>query len=130
MNIKIGTVIGNWLVTSEKYKHDNVYWNDCECICGTKKPVKSWFLNNNKTKSCGCTNIKGRFKYEGVGDLSKAYYNSFIYSRLSYSIGFRRIQIYFMQPFMNSSCRNINIFVFYKKFTEMFNIGFSIFVGI
>lgn len=81
MNIKIGTQIGNWEVISEKFKEDNIYKNTCKCICGTIRNVTTWHLNNNKTKSCGCTNVKGRFKAECVGDLSKSYYNSFFNSR-------------------------------------------------
>ena len=77
-----GSNVGNWLVTSEKFKEDGIYWNECECICGTKRKVRTWHLNNSKTKGCGCTNIKGRFRYKGIGELSKAYYNSFKKSRM------------------------------------------------
>lgn len=77
MKIKIGSIIGNWQVISEKYVKENIQWNDCSCICGNIRPVRSWHLNNNKTFSCGCTNIKGRFKAVCVGDLSLSYYNSF-----------------------------------------------------
>ena len=88
MKIKIGSFIGNWEVVSEKYVKDNVQWNDCVCICGVKKPVRSWHLNNNKTLSCGCTNIKGRFKAICVGDLSLSYYNSFKTKRTKKNIYF------------------------------------------
>jgi hypothetical protein len=88
MNIKIGSNIGNWEVISEKYVKDNVQWFDCVCICGTKKSVRSWHLNNNKTFSCGCTNTKGRFKAICVGDLSLSYYNSFKTKRLKKNIFF------------------------------------------
>ena len=83
MVIKIGTNVGNWLVKSEKFIDKNIYWCTCECICGTVRNVRLWHLNNYKTKGCGCSNIKGRFRYKGVGDLSKAYFTSFKKSRIS-----------------------------------------------
>lgn len=88
MKIQTGTEIGNWKVLSEKYKKDNVFWNDCECICGTKRPVRTWWLNNNHSKGCGCDNIKGRFKAICVGDLSLSYYGSFKYNRKYKGIDF------------------------------------------
>lgn len=88
MEIKKGTEIGNWKVLSDKYKKDNIFWNDCECICGNKRAVRTWWLNNNNSKSCGCTNIKGRFKAKCVGDLSLSYYGSFKYGRKSKGIEF------------------------------------------
>lgn len=81
MNVKIGSHVGNWEVTSEKYKKNNIYVNDCICICGTIRTVPTWSLNNSKSKSCGCTNTKGRFKAKCIGDLSASYYTSFKYSR-------------------------------------------------
>lgn len=75
--IKVGTNVGNWKIISEKFKEDDIYWNECECICGKIKKVRTWHLDNHKTKGCGCTNIIGRFKYKGIGDLSSAYFNSF-----------------------------------------------------
>lgn len=83
MNIKIGTQIGNWRIISDRFKENGVYKNTCECICGTVRNVLTWQLNNNKSKSCGCTNTVGRFKAECVGELSKSYYTSFKYSRKS-----------------------------------------------
>jgi len=88
MQIKIGTEIGNWKVITEKYRENNIYWNNCECICGLIKPIRTWHLNNNKTKGCGCTNIKGRFKAQCIGELSKSYYGSFKYGRLKKGILF------------------------------------------
>lgn len=88
MQIKVGTIVGNWKVTSEKYKKDNLWWNDCECICGKTKAIKTWWLNNNKSKGCGCTNTKGRFKSQAIGDLSASYYNSFKSSRRKKGINF------------------------------------------
>lgn len=88
MSIKIGTQVGNWLVVSEEYKAKNILWFDCECICGTKRPVRKWWLKNSLSKGCGCTNIKGRFKAECIGDLSKSYFGSFKYNRLSKNIIF------------------------------------------
>lgn len=88
MKIKIGTQVGNWEVISEKYKKDNIYWNDCKCICGKEQSVRTWSLNNNKSKGCGCTNIKGRFKAKCVGNLSASYYTSFKHSRKSKGIEF------------------------------------------
>lgn len=88
MKIKIGTEIGNWKIISDKYKKDNIYWNDCECVCGKIKAVRTWHLNNNKTKGCGCTNTKNRFKAQCIGDLSKSYYTSFRYNRMSKGIEF------------------------------------------
>jgi hypothetical protein len=88
MNVKIGSQVGNWEVVSEKYKRDGVYVNDCICICGTNRTISTWHLNNSKTKSCGCTNIKGRFKAKCVGDLSASYYTSFKYNRRSKGIEF------------------------------------------
>jgi hypothetical protein len=88
MKVKIGSQVGNWLVKSERFKKAGIYWNECECICGVIKDVREWHLNNSKTKGCGCTNIKTRFRYEGIGDLSKSYYNSFKSSRVSKGIVF------------------------------------------
>ena len=79
--IKIGSIIGNWKVLSETYNSGKIRVNDCECICGTMKQVQTWHLTHSKTMSCGCTNVKGRFKFEGVGSLSKSYYNQFKSSR-------------------------------------------------
>lgn len=81
MIIKTGTVIGNWKIISDRFREDCIWWHKCECICGNVKSVRRWHLNNNKSKSCGCTNVKGRFKSESVGDLSKSYYTSFKYNR-------------------------------------------------
>jgi len=81
MNVKIGSTVGNWLVKSDFFIKDNIQYHNCECICGINRDVRRWHLNNSKTKGCGCTNIKGRFKYEGVGDLSKAYFTSFKFGR-------------------------------------------------
>jgi hypothetical protein len=83
MNVKIGSQVGNWKVISEKYKKDDIYWNDCECICGKVIPVRTWHLNNSKSKSCGCTNIKGRFLSKCVGDLSSSYISTIKYKRTS-----------------------------------------------
>lgn len=77
MNVKIGSAVGNWLVLDEKTKIEGVYFNTCECICGNVRKVQTWSLNNSKTKGCGCSDTKTRYKYEGVGDLSKSYFNSF-----------------------------------------------------
>jgi hypothetical protein len=77
MTIKIGSTIGNWIVLSEKYLIGKTYFNDCECICGTKRPVRTWHLLHSMTKGCRCTNIKGRYKFNGYCDLSSSYYNSF-----------------------------------------------------
>lgn len=82
MKVKIGSTIGNWKIISERYKENNIYWNDCECICGITRPVRNWHLNHNMTKGCGCSNIKGRFKYQGYNDLSLAYYNTFKSNRV------------------------------------------------
>ncbi len=88
MIVKIGTQVGNWLIKSERFKKDKIWWNTCECICGTIRDVKHWSLSNSKTKSCGCTNVKGRFKAKCVGDLSASYYNSFKYNRKAKEIEF------------------------------------------
>jgi hypothetical protein len=88
MNVKIGSQVGNWEVVSEKYKKDGIYVNDCVCICGKHSTISTWHLNNSKTKSCGCTNVKGRFKAKCVGDLSASYYSSFKYSRQTKGIDF------------------------------------------
>lgn len=88
MPIKIGTTVGNWIVTSERFKKDKIYWNTCKCICGKIRDVKTWSLNNSKTKGCGCSNTISRFRFEGIGDLSKAYYSSFKRSRESKNIPF------------------------------------------
>lgn len=88
MNVKIGSQVGNWKVISEKYKKDNIYWNNCECICGKVSPVRTWHLNNSKTKGCGCTNVKGRFLSKCVGDLSSSYFTSFKGSRIRKGIIF------------------------------------------
>ena len=83
MIIKIGTHIGNWEVIGDSYKEGNCTWHLCKCICGLERPVRKWFLNNNKTNGCGCSNIKTRFKAQSVGNLSKSYYTSFKASRIS-----------------------------------------------
>jgi hypothetical protein len=88
MDVKIGSQVGNWEVISEKYKQDNIYWNNCRCVCGKEQRVKTWSLNNSKSKGCGCTNVKGRFKAKCVGDLSASYYTSFKYNRKSKGIEF------------------------------------------
>lgn len=88
MEVKIGTTCGNWKVISEKYKKDGIYWNDCECICGTIRPVRSWTINNSKTKGCGCSKVKTRTRSETVGDLSRSYFTSFKYSRTRKNIYF------------------------------------------
>lgn len=77
MQVKIGSFVGNWKVISDRYKKGNVWYNDCECICGTTRPVRNWWLNNSNSKSCGCANVKGRFKSKAVGDLSASYLTSF-----------------------------------------------------
>jgi hypothetical protein len=88
MNVKIGSQVGNWEVISEKYKQDGICWNNCKCICGKEQRVKTWNLNNSKSKGCGCTNVKGQFKAKCVGDLSASYYTSFKYNRKSKGIEF------------------------------------------
>lgn len=88
MKVKIGSQVGNWKIISEKYEKNGIFWNDCECICGEIKIVRNWHLNNSKTKGCGCSNIKGRFKAKCIGDLSKSYYGSFKYGRKSKGIEF------------------------------------------
>lgn len=88
MKIKINTIVGNWKVISEEYRNDNILWHDCECICGKIRPVRKWWLNNHKSKGCGCTNVKNRFKSECVGLLSKSYYNSFKRMRIKKGIKF------------------------------------------
>lgn len=88
MKIKKGSFIGNWEVISDKYIKNSIQWNDCICICGIKKSIRSWHLNNNKTFSCGCSNTKGRFKAICVGDLSLSYYNSFKTKRMKKNIFF------------------------------------------
>lgn len=88
MNVKIGSQVGNWKVISEKFKKNKIYWNTCECICGKIVPVRNWWLNHTKSKSCGCSNTKGRFKAKCVGDLSASYYSSFKYNRTSKNIYF------------------------------------------
>jgi hypothetical protein len=88
MNVKIGSQVGNWLVISEIYKEKNISWNNCQCICGIIRPVRTWWLNHRMSKGCGCTNIKGRFKSKCVGDLSSSYFTSFKKSRISKGISF------------------------------------------
>ena len=88
MKNKIGTIVGNWELISEKYIKENIQWNDCKCICGNIRPVRTWHLNNSKTFSCGCTNTKGRFKSVCVGDLSLSYYNSFKNKRVKKNLFF------------------------------------------
>lgn len=88
MKICIGSIVGNWIAKSETFKKDGIYFNTCECICGIIRDIKTWTLNNSKTKGCGCTNTKGRFKSQAIGDLSKSYYTTFKRSRLSKGISF------------------------------------------
>ena len=88
MVLNINSSVGNWKIISEKYKKNNIFWNDCECICGIIRPVRTWWLNTHKTKGCGCTNIKGRFKSSSIGDLSLSYYTSFKQSRIRKNIFF------------------------------------------
>jgi hypothetical protein len=88
MKVKIGSQVGNWLIVSERYKNKNIYWNDCECICGEKRAVRNYWLNNSLSKGCGCTNVKERFKSKCVGDLSASYYTSFKSSRVIKGIFF------------------------------------------
>jgi len=40
----------------------------CHCKCGTKKVIKSKYLLNGDTKSCGCLNLKGNPKHGGCYD--------------------------------------------------------------
>ena len=88
MEVKIVSTIGNWEVLSERYKKDNIWYNDCQCICGTIRPVRNWWLTHSKTFSCGCSNTKGRFKSKCVGELSLSYFTSFKFNRKSKNIYF------------------------------------------
>jgi len=76
MQVKIGSYVGNWKVTSDRYKKENgrLYYNDCECVCGTKRAIQNNQLNHSYTKSCGCKNPT-RFHGVVVGELSLSYYN-------------------------------------------------------
>lgn len=77
MQVKIGSQVGNWEVISDKFKKNGLHYNTCKCICGSIKDIRNWQLNHSMTKSCGCDNVKGRFKAKGVGELSLSYYNTF-----------------------------------------------------
>lgn len=88
MQVKIGSFVGNWVVISERYRKNNIWYNDCECVCGIIRPVRNWWLNHSKSLSCGCLNTKGRFKGKYVGDLSASYYTSFKSSRTIKGITF------------------------------------------
>lgn len=78
MVIKIGTTVGNWLVTTDKFLKGKTYFHTCQCTCGVISDVRNWHLSHSYTKGCPkCSNVKTRFRYEGVGDLSKSYLNSF-----------------------------------------------------
>jgi hypothetical protein len=88
MEVKIGSIVGNWEIISERYKKDNIWYNDCQCICGTIRPVRNWWLTHSKTFGCGCSNTKGRFKSKCVGELSSSYFTSFKFSRKSKNIYF------------------------------------------
>jgi len=88
MNVKIGSKVGNWLVISESFKEKNLFWNKCKCTCGRIRSVRTWWLNNDLSNGCGCTNTKGRFKSKCIGDLSASYYISFKSSRIGKGIPF------------------------------------------
>jgi len=76
MKLKVGSYVGNWLVVSDRYKKDNgrLYYNDCVCVCGTKRSIQHSQLTHSLSKSCGCNNPT-RFRGVVEGDLSLSYFN-------------------------------------------------------
>lgn len=130
MKVKIGSVVGNWLVISNRYKYkDNTWYNDCRCICGKEKPVRNWHLNNSKTKGCGCTNVKGRFKSKSVGDLSASYITSFKSSRKAKGIYFSEdLSLnYLWELFLsqNSRCAISGVEIYLNRHWSKQNKGFK-----
>ena len=54
-NNLLGQRFNSWIVKSYigRINGQSTYWL-CQCDCGTEKPVKGFFLLNDKSKSCGC----------------------------------------------------------------------------
>lgn len=57
----IGQKFGRWTVLEYKgvNKHHNATWL-CECVCGTKRTVRSGDLMSGRSKSCGCDGTNHR----------------------------------------------------------------------
>ena len=72
----------------DKYK--NKLWN-CLCSCGKTCKVKTTYLRNGKTTSCGCgNNRKGKnsYNYSGFEDITGTKWNSIISNATSRNLLF------------------------------------------
>lgn len=54
----IGKNFGDWKVTSFAGRKDSKRFWACECICGEKRDVVETGLIYNRSKSCGCQNMR------------------------------------------------------------------------
>jgi len=50
-----GRTFGRWTIINQAptSKHREIMWN-CLCLCGTKKAIRGYTLQNGDSKSCGC----------------------------------------------------------------------------
>jgi len=61
--IPVGSVFGRWVTIGERYREraGSGDWSHrvlCRCTCGTEKPVRTLYILNGKSKSCGCLNLE------------------------------------------------------------------------
>lgn len=56
--VKIGDVYGDWTVIGKEsvLRHKEYYWV-CKCICGNERGVRSSYLREGRSKSCGCAQV-------------------------------------------------------------------------
>jgi hypothetical protein len=74
--------LGTWSVISEMFIENGEETFFCKCICGATKNMRLKYLSNKRIKTCPCSSFSKGKNFQGVGDLSKAYYTSFYSSRM------------------------------------------------
>ena len=53
--IPVGSVFGRWVTIGESYRERaRPRYVLCQCACGTEKPVRTVYILNGTSKSCGC----------------------------------------------------------------------------
>lgn len=78
-----GETIWSWRLISDEYILSGRPHYLCRCVCGTEKPVRSYYLNNGRSRSCGCV-------------------------REPRGSGYSNKRIYFVWQTMLNRCRNKN----------------------
>ena len=62
-----GRTFDSWTVLNfHRYTGKETMWM-CECVCGTLRPIKKFYLIHRRYKSCGCLDIPKGWIIDGVG---------------------------------------------------------------